>query len=263
MVNEKYIDLMNSEIDGINTPEESEKLKEYLAADRDAQHLFDDLMSMTKMLCEVQEIEPSSDLKMNVMSTIYATHRKLIKERSYLKSLLSRLQWRIHYRYAYAFSFGLILGILLYSLFFHIGSKGTSIDISKLYGTISLHNDLESFEKGDHIDIQLKETRGTVDILCSGKTVIAEIALETQIEIEMILTFDETDLNISGFIQSNNLSKNVKVIENHVRLTHVGKNTYIIAFRDRTRTGTPLDIQIVSSGNVLFQKTLSTGVGVS
>ena len=259
MVDDTYMDLMNREIDRMNTPEESGTLKEYLATNRKAQHLFDELMAMTNLLSTVKEMEPSPDLKTDIMSAIRSSQQATKKEEQYLKSLLRRLHFLFNYRYAYAFSFGLIVGLILYSLFVHMSNKGTSIDVMNLYGTLLPNDSSERFEEGDHLDIQLREVKGTVEVMYSERVVIAGIAIESRVGIEIILEFDEYDLNMSGFVQANNVRSHIDMDTTRLKVTHIGDNTYVIVFNNITDMVTPLNIQILSSGDEMYTQTISTG----
>ena len=110
MIDEKYIELMNKEIDGLNTPQESAELKSYLKDEPEAQKQFNNLLDVSKSLEQLEEIEPSPELKKSIINSInwkkYSTKEK--KRRSFL----GFTQLKFNVKYAYVFTCGLILGII-------------------------------------------------------------------------------------------------------------------------------------------------------
>ena len=74
MIDTKYIEHINKEIDGLNTPEESIALREYLSDNPEAQKLFDELMEISRMLESVPPIEPSQNLKKYILNDPVTQH---------------------------------------------------------------------------------------------------------------------------------------------------------------------------------------------
>lgn len=262
MDEKQYIDLMHREIDGLNAPEESKKLKEYLEKNSEAQELFNQFVSISNKLGEVEEITPPPDLKPNIMHAISGSAYQPKKQGNALKSLLNSLRLRFNYRYAYAFSFGLIAGIILYSMYVKTLNTGVSSDISDLYGTLIFNTQPEALHKGDDIHIDLEEVQGTIGVKYYKNTIIAEIILESRNRIEVNIQYDENDLYMSGFFQSRNASSLVKMNDTHLRMTHLGENTYVVAFTNRAKTVTSLNVQILSSGTEIYSKAISTEISV-
>ncbi len=61
MIDEHYIELMNNEIDGHNTPAQSDSLRSYLESDREARRLFDELQQSATLIAESEDVAPPAD----------------------------------------------------------------------------------------------------------------------------------------------------------------------------------------------------------
>ena len=262
MIEEKYIELINKEIDGVNSPKDSAKLEEYLTKNTEAQELYSELVMTSNMLNNVNELEPHPNLKKNILNSIQwdkYTVKASKARRNPFESLINALQFNFNFKYAYAFAVGLIMGIVTYSLFVENVQRNTSTDISDLYGTMILKGIPESFEIANYIEINLDEVYGTINIRYSKDIVLAELNLKTQQEIEMVFEFDEDDIRFNGFIQLNNVRNNLDISENYLKLTNIGENKYIIIFNDKTQSVTPMNFKIFLSDVLLYEKSVSTG----
>jgi len=70
MIDEHYIELMNDEIDGRNTPAQSGALRSYLESDPEAQRFFAELEKPTGLLAESKAVAPPVDMSQQIMDLI-------------------------------------------------------------------------------------------------------------------------------------------------------------------------------------------------
>jgi len=70
MIDERYIELMNDEIDGRNTPAQSEVLRSYLESDPQARRYFAEFEKSTRLLAENEEVAPPADMPQHIMDLI-------------------------------------------------------------------------------------------------------------------------------------------------------------------------------------------------
>ena len=252
MLDKKYINLMNQEIDGTNSHEESATLQQYLVNHPEAQHYFDDLVSMSNMLSAVGEAEPSPTLKKKIMRTIQ-TKERFAKERApLLSSFFKRFQLKGTLKYAYVFSCGLIVGLFVYILFTGTQHRGNSLDISRLYGTITLKDVAGTLKPGDRFSIDIEHIRGSVEVAYSESIVFVEMKVETHKEIVLALSFDEHDLSVYGYAQANGTRGTVTMSEHLVEMTHTGDNTFQVILNKTTQNPATLFLKITADGALLY-----------
>ena len=113
MIPEKFILLMNGEIDGVNSPEETAELETYLDRDPAADTYFRELRDTVGIFDEVQELTPPAGLRERILGAVDDEVQPAPVYR-----LSFRDRWRRHFRpgYAFAGAAGIILGMLvLYS----------------------------------------------------------------------------------------------------------------------------------------------------
>lgn len=257
MIEKKYIELINKEIDRVNLPKDSIKLKEYLRNNPEAQNLYDELVNLSKMLQQVDDVEPSPNLKKNILNSIQWGKNAVKRDRSFLKSVIPSLQFKFNFNFVYAFSAGLIAGIIIYSLSDKI-HKSTSVDFSRLTGTFIIGESSEVFEPVEKLNISLSGIDGTFNLKSAKGLILAELYLKTQKPVEVVLEFDEQDLEFNGLRHLNSGGIQLNVSRDQLKLTHVGDHKYIFVFRDKTSAVQPLHFSIFSNGALVYEKTLYT-----
>ena len=259
MLDKKYIDLMNQEIDGINTREESAELQKYVASNPEAQQYFDDIKTMSNMLSTVSELEPPPTLKKNIMTAIKPKRRHADVREPWWRSISERLRIEGTLKYAYVFSCGLILGLFIYALFMNTQPKGDSFDISRLYGTMALKDVSGNLKPGDLFHIDIEDIDGRVHVAYSESIVIIELQFETQQKIELALGFEENDITVYSYAQAKRAEGTVSISQDHMKLTHAGDNTYHIFFNKTTPLTTTLNITINADGALLYERPITIG----
>ncbi len=70
MIDERTVELIHREIDGLNTPEETSMLRSRLPEDPEAQELYEDLVKLGAILKTVAPAEPPGYLKTSILNTI-------------------------------------------------------------------------------------------------------------------------------------------------------------------------------------------------
>ena len=70
MIDERYIELMNNEIDGHNTPAQSDSLRSYLESDPEAQCLFSELQQSASLIAESEEVAPPTEMPRRIMDLV-------------------------------------------------------------------------------------------------------------------------------------------------------------------------------------------------
>lgn len=257
MTEEKFIELFNREIDGLNSPRESAELQAYLDSHPDARALFADLATITSALNRVKEVDPPASLKSEVMAA-------LPSERTAPQHRFSIVQWakdfielRSSFQYAYVFAAGLILGVAIYSL---VGIRSTAsgtMDLSDVSGSIIISDATFPFAAGPSFEINLAElgVAATVRTKYSKTLAVVELTLQSRNAIEVDFLYNRINLQFKGYSQSRAVPGNLTIGEAAVRLSNQGENTYILAF-ERFSGAADVSLRLLDSGRALFEKSL-------
>ncbi|MFQ5771498.1 MAG: anti-sigma factor family protein [bacterium] len=251
MIDKKYIELINYEIDGVLSDAESAVLKEYLANNSEAQELYDDLNKLSKKLQQASEIEPPVNLKKYILNTIpvnkYATKGKS----RLLESFAPAWQFRFKFNYVYVFSVGLIVGIIITSLLLN---RTYSLDPSNLTGALLINKSLDSFKTGERHDIKLQAVKGSIHFKYAKEIILAELFLKAPQQVNLTLSFNHQDVAFQSFSHSNASGIHLEVSDGELKLSHAGEQRYFFIFKDKTFTETTMNIKIVSESTLLFEQ---------
>ena len=116
MINQKYIELMNQEIDGANSAEQSRVLEEYLGGHEEARTYYRELALAVNVFEKVAMLNPPPELGDEILARL--------KDRAdthttggggMLAACRDLFRLRLQPAYAYTFIGGLVLGLVLFA----------------------------------------------------------------------------------------------------------------------------------------------------
>jgi len=132
-MDEKYIDLIQAEIDGCLSPAERAELARHVLADPHARELRDEMRQLCGLLDSVQAEEPPAELYADVMSALRAQSRKPGarlpaggRVRAYLSSPAG-----------FRFAAAIVGGVLVGTLAFEFAGRDSGLAPSQLVGTMA------------------------------------------------------------------------------------------------------------------------------
>ena len=242
MIDEKYIELIHKEIDGIIQPGELGMLKAYLNENPEAQTLYRELQQTVQLLNQVEEIEPSLNLKERIMSSIDSNKSEAPRPQKATVSFMSR--WFV--KPAYTFALGVIAGLLVYGLVVENMIQKHSPDTNGLYGTIGIDENMGS-KKAEKVSVMLPEIKGTISMRQAENAVRLEANLTTPYECDIILEYDPSQIRFDGMPMQGRYA----VLENSdqfVRIKSSGQIQYKMYFTRLTQNPAPVTVKLFVSG---------------
>lgn len=256
MIDEKYIELINKEIDSVITKTEQERLYRYLSANPEAQQFHDELRQTSDLLSKIPKLEPSPNIKKFVMNSIDLNRYSKAKKPSRLKSLVSSLLVKPSPKLAYAFVLGILAGILVYSaLLENVISKGGR-DVTDFYGTIGI-DEKSGWKIVKEIPITLPGINGTIAVKRHKNIVVIETDLHTQQETEIRFDYDESHLQFSH-VSSGSRSKIAFDFKgNEVRTSAQGDVQFCLLFKEVVADGKPIVLELFVAGELIYTKNLA------
>ena len=148
MIDPKFIDMMNMELDGVLPERDRARLHEYLSSDPGASAYFEGLRSALSVVDSVGQVEPPDGLIDRIIEAIPFTRRQppipdgglVDRARSWFR--MPQL------RYAAVFVIGILLGGLFYSaITYDSRQNGGEIDINDFVGSIGHITTSERFKQ--------------------------------------------------------------------------------------------------------------------
>jgi hypothetical protein len=252
MIEEKYIELMNREIDGLLNQGESVELRRYLDRNPEANRYFDELHGVAQLLSQAEKLDPPIGLKREILSSLQA------KERRHKTPFFDGLRLRFKSKYAYTFAVGIIAGICLYAVFNQFSSGGENLDMDSLYGTIAFESVKGKPGSTVSVEIDLLEVTGSAVFKYFDRAVVAQVKLRSDKEIEVLFEYPE-ELTFEVFKTLVSTDHGLQTENRELTVTNRGVSDFIIVFKEEAKAYPELHLKIVSAGNLLFEKTIQPG----
>lgn len=253
MNEERYQELLNGEIDGINSVENSRELREYLEHNQKAMELYRELCETLSIFSEAGEIDPPQDLRSRILSSVAEVNGHAGR-RSGLASFFDVFRSGTRRGFAYTFAAGVVIGIIILAVVYRFAPVGGDFD--RLTGTVSYRDGAEY--RLEPIEITLPELTGSISFVCNKDRIRAEFDLASESEIQVILEYGE-NTGFESFLALESCDHDMKVTGGRIELTHRGACSYTIILGDDHREKPPIGMKIYVEGGLLFEETVSLG----
>jgi hypothetical protein len=256
MIEKRYIELINGEIDGVNTPEESSELRRYLDTHPEAQRYYDELNEIGRTFAEMKDLDPPKELRESILASV-ARRRRAPRRESPLARILERLVPQARPRYAFAFVTGVLVGFCVFAVSSIVMLRGTESRTDRLYGTLTTGGENEILSS-ECIPFDLPEVYGGACIEHSTAVVQANLDLSTEEEIQVVFEYDDL-LRFEGLRALDQSEHTMSVEGNRAELTHLGECDYVLVFSDGRSTGSPIHLSITAQDGLIFEKSIVPG----
>ncbi len=258
MIDDKIIELMNREIDKANSKQESAELNKYLDDNSEAKQHFLQLVKMTNSLGNISEVEPPSDMKMNILNSIDPNkYASKAEQPGFLQMLAEFFQIRPNLRLATTFAVGAAFGLALFAVSDKYIGADFPLNQSHLSGTIMLDKDIDAFESIESKLIESEYINGTFELKRNETDLFADITLNSKVPVRINLVFDINHTVFRGFNQIAYTYSGVNITDTEIRWEHFGENRFLINLEDISAKGSDVTL-IISSDQVNIEETIPT-----
>ncbi len=237
MLEKRMFELLNQEVDGTNSSQESRAVKTFLAKNAEARRTFDALKELASLLKTTPRIDPPPSLKKRILASIAiptSSPQKLFP----LFSTIRMLTQGTHVRYAYTFAGGAIAGILLFAFL-----TGSPSDTSSLVGTIG-----SAPGAARSAEIDLPEAHGTFAAEAAGNTVTATVTVNATEEFELLVQFDESQLQFDRSETLGQSAGTVTSLAGRLELRGSGPMAHKFIFSRKSADAVALNADILING---------------
>jgi len=234
--------LMNNQLDGVATPEESERLRRALDSREDLRSEYRKLGGVFGVLSRVDMEEPPPDLKQNVM--------REVRRRAAVPSRISRLDSiRAAFRgwSAYSFAAGAALGVLAFALLTGNFTTPPGTDVAPYTGTMARPSGPVSYHRISSRYFALRTGKVLVEVLSGSDGYLARIATTAPPGTGLVLSFDPAAWDVEGLRQrqaGNEVMLGFGRLS--VRIRQFGESQYLLYLARKGPAGSPLRIVIQS-----------------
>jgi hypothetical protein len=252
VIEAKYVELINSELDGEINDAERAELAAYLEANPEAQAVQAGLADLCGALDAMAPVEPPTHLKYAILDSM----KRQPARRPEPVSGWRRIFAAPMLRHAVAFAAGSILTLALFSS--NQLSEQAFDDVTGLVGTISETVPTEAGQ--DSINLTSNEIAGTVSVHNAGALKVIEFNLSAEGPVEIVASFSNLDLWFKGFAQLENDNASIVADEGVVRMRMQGRNRYAMYLQHASSVDTPVNFRFYAAGDLIHEAdlTLST-----
>ena len=238
--------LMNAQLDGVATSQESERLNKALETREDAGAAYRNLGSVFAALSQMEMEDPPSDLKQNVLRSI--RQRAGRKERAgWVESLSAVLRGRPVLRYAYSFAGGAALGVLAFALVTGNLMTKSGLDPSSFTGAMVPPPGAASYKHIASRNFPLTGGQVLVETLSGKDDVVARITAKAPKGTELVLSFSPGAWSATGMVQKSAGNEVMLGFDRlSIRIQQSGESQYLLYLARRGPAGSPLRITIHS-----------------
>ena len=249
----KYLELMHAELDGEATDKELTVLRKYLASHPEAQNDHAELVKLTDILNQVEEVEAPDDLHGSIMAAL--PPRRPVLE---IGTWNSRSRFRVPLvRYGYALAAGLLLGAALTGIAFRSLSPA---DKSDVYGTLAVRENVPRYVAVGQMNLESPELGGSVELSRSGSNSMIVFNLQARQAVEVEVGFDVSQVGLKSFDQQPGATQSFEAKEAGISFQSKGQQRSTLILTSEKEAPLILNLRFYLDGKLIHQGRLGAQV---
>jgi hypothetical protein len=241
MIDKKYIELMNREIDDLITPAEKQDLHHHLDEDMETREYYEELLAASQALIQVPEPVIPQNLYKRIINSIDFS-RNAHKPKS---------RWTFNFisgfnkKYVLTFAAGLLTGIFIYALFSMTSQNFRPNDVS---GTIGVEEALTIRE----VPINLGEIQGDISLKEKNDLYSFEISLNSESLVNLTISYPD-QVKLESFHPGIPGRMSFITAGNIIKAENSGPQQYTFSFTRTGKNPPPVHIELAKSGKKIFE----------
>jgi len=260
MIQEKYIELMNGELDGVNSSEESKELFGYMDANPEARQYFQEFCEAARIFDRVEELEPPHHLRKSIMAAIDKTSHVspavIAKENiGVMGAIKEAFRFRSQPSHAFAFAAGLLLGLVVFGAIWQLNPSSDSLNFENLYGSINSQVEAGKGVTSGDIAIDLPGISGSTRALYHEDNILIRLNLDSEKQVQVSFQYDQ-HMACQSWRAADPSTCDMVVTGKETKLDHRGSGTYDILLLDAESIRSPIRMQILVDGIVLSDQSI-------
>jgi hypothetical protein len=230
MIEQKYIELIQADVDGELPEQNRAELSRYLLANPEALALRDEL----RRLCSVLDQLPAADPPPGIKGAILAAVPLPAPGPASAPVRSNWVRFPI-LRVAAAFAGGMLVSAIA----FQLGpDRQAGLDVSGIAGTMASQDPVAGSAPVDTVRVSLEQATGTVSLFRSPTMRVVEFDLAVQQPLEVVVVHDGQQARFSGPGRSD------------------GNQHYALVLEGAGKTGSPIEVRFLASGTEVHREVL-------
>jgi hypothetical protein len=251
--------LMNDQLDGVATPEDSERLSQALESREEARLQYRKLGGVFAALSRLEMEEPPASLKQGVLRAIRASEAPSPVRGGWIRSIPALFRSPSGLRYGYSFAAGAALGVLAFALLSGNFMTRAGTNFRSFTGTMEPLSPEGVYRHIGSCVIKLSDGHVRAEALSGRDGLLARITTDTPVGSNLIVFFDPGDWSVAALRQDppgNEVMLGTGRVS--IRMQRLGQSQYLLYLARKGPAGSPLRIVVDSPGGSV-QGELRTG----
>jgi hypothetical protein len=229
MIEEKYIELIQADVDGELPEQHRADLSRYLLANPEARTLRDELRQVCAVLGQVPTAEPPPDLSESILGAV----------RLPAAVAPARGDGASFFRWRMAAAFG--GGLLVSAIAFQLGEgRQAGLDVSQVAGTMASQDPVARSQPVDTIQVSLDQAKGKVSLFRSATMRVVEFDLAVRQPLEVVVMHDGQEARFSRVGQA----------------VSAGNQRYALVLEGAGQAGSAIEIRFLAGGAEIHRDAL-------
>ncbi len=246
MIHDRLKLLINREIDGENSPEESRELEDALRSDPGARRYRDDLLELGSRFARAGLIDPPPALRRGILA---ATTRRPAVARRRRQLMPDAIREAFTPRLAYAFAAGVAVCALVFALLNGPGSGAGRVPPDAARGTMA-PRDASGLESAECMQFDVPGGSGTGCVSYSSDGIRVAISLDSGSETRLVLSH-EGDVRFGEYRATG--AGELGIADDHVTIERAAAGEYEVLF-EGSSPHSPIGVEVYADGELRFSK---------
>ena len=257
MIDERYIELINKELDGVNTESESNELEQFLSENAEALQYYDELLRAASALKRIEHVEPPSFLKTHILNSVEALPAPVRTGFTWVNKVLDVFRQRPKARYAVVFASGLCVGIMI--LIIADQWRHDEIpDPAKISGSMGLPAEIARLHKIDSVILDGAGFRGVFKTLRGDGNITVECAVAANDNLRVELSADPKELKFVAVNRLGGTDNDVMATGGRVIFTGTKSEHGLITYTEVASPRQPIEVRVYKGGIVIGNVSVRT-----
>lgn len=252
-LDEKYEELIQRQIDGETSEQERTALRDFVAANAEAQTVQNRLLRLAEILNRVEEVEPPTDLSGNIMAALPAIGRSSTSAAPFQSRSGRLLSFFEYFKYGFALAAGILIGLVLGPAIF---KQATTVNPAGLYGSMAPHATSSDLKPVDQIELNSDGLTGSVRLERQASRAVLEFDISSRTTTEVAVKFDADPVEFNGYNRESPGNISLATGNGQINLSCEGKQHFTLLLTNRKELPVDFNIEFFVSGKLVNAGTL-------